>query len=108
MAGLDRDRRAEHLERAEAASPERDRPEVNRRAGQLLDARAAREDERHGTLAGRAEHVLGERVVDHLGERISSSLSGARRQAFGLREPLENAFAATLASVEDEIPCSPM
>ena len=43
-----------------------------------------------------------------LEERISSSLSGARRQAFGLREPLENALAATLASVDDVMSCSAM
>ena len=43
-----------------------------------------------------------------LEERISSSLSGARRQAFGLREPLANALAATLASVDDVMSCSAM
>jgi hypothetical protein len=39
-----------------------------------------------------------------LEERISSSVSGVRRQAFGLREPLANAFAATLASVDAVMP----
>ena len=38
----------------------------------------------------------------------SSSLSGRRRQAFGLREPFANAFEATLASVDSLIPCSAM
>ena len=40
--------------------------------------------------------------------RTSSSESGLRRQAFGLRAPLANAFAATLASVEVLMPCSAM
>jgi hypothetical protein len=36
----------------------------------------------------------------------ASSESGWRRHAFSLRAPLENAFAATFASVASEIPCS--
>ena len=38
----------------------------------------------------------------------SSSDSGRRRHAFGLRAPLANAFAATLASVDALMPCSAM
>src|SRR5205814_5302372 len=38
----------------------------------------------------------------------SSSVSGRRRHAFGLREPFSNALAATLASVERLMPCSLM
>ena len=38
----------------------------------------------------------------------SSSDSGCRRQAFGLRLPFSNALAATLASVDSLIPCSAM
>ena len=38
----------------------------------------------------------------------SSSDSGLRRHAFGLSEPLANAFAATLASVDALMPCSAM
>ncbi len=37
-------------------------------------------------------------------DKISSSLSGARRHAFSLRDPFVNAFAATFASVDSEIP----
>src|SRR3954451_1414535 len=40
--------------------------------------------------------------------RTSSSLSGLRRQAFGLRDPFSNALDATLASVDSLIPCSAM
>ena len=36
--------------------------------------------------------------------RISSSETGLRRQALGLSEPLRNALAATLASVESVMP----
>ena len=39
---------------------------------------------------------------------ISSSVSGLRRQACGLRAPLRNAFAATLARVAADIPYSCM
>src|SRR3954468_14301485 len=38
----------------------------------------------------------------------SASLSGRRRQAFGLRAPFANALEATLASVDSLIPCSAM
>ena len=38
----------------------------------------------------------------------SSSESGLRRQAFGLREPLSKALAATFASVDSLMPCSCM
>ena len=38
----------------------------------------------------------------------SSSDSGRRRHALGLRAPLANAFAATLASVDELMPCSAM
>ena len=65
--GLDRDRRAEDLEGAEAARPEGDRAQVDRRARERLRALAARQHERHRALARRAEHVLRQRVVDHLG-----------------------------------------
>ena len=40
--------------------------------------------------------------------RTSSSLSGLRRQAIGLSEPLRNALAATLASVAWVMPYSCM
>ena len=38
----------------------------------------------------------------------SSSESGLRRHAFGFSAPFENAFDATLASVEALMPCSGM
>jgi hypothetical protein len=38
----------------------------------------------------------------------SSSLSGRRRHAFGLREPFSKALEATLASVDSLIECSAM
>ena len=38
----------------------------------------------------------------------SSSDSGRRRQALGLRAPFSNALAATLASVDALMPCSAM
>ncbi len=38
----------------------------------------------------------------------SSSVSGWRRQAFGLSAPLSKALTATLASVDSLMPCSAM
>src|SRR5206468_9846591 len=63
---LDRDRRTEDLERAEAPRPEGHRAQEDGLAGQPPGALAAREDEGDGALPGRAEHVLAQRVVDHL------------------------------------------
>src|SRR3954464_11830272 len=40
--------------------------------------------------------------------RTSCSVSGLRRQAFGLRDPLSKALDATLASVDSLMPCSAM
>ena len=39
-------------------------------------------------------------------DATSCSESGVRRQALGLSDPLRNAFAATVASVDDGIPWS--
>ena len=77
------DRRREHLERTELAGAHRGGLQVDRSVGVLLGLVGAAQDHRHPAFAGRAEHVLGERVRQH--QRIEDLLLAQRLATPGHR-----------------------
>ena len=62
---LERGRRREHLEAAEPARPDHRRPQEHGLVGVAVGVVGSTEHERHTALAGRAEHVLRQRIGQH-------------------------------------------
>ena len=83
LGPLRRQRRAEHLESSVVARPQCRRLQEDRRVGVPAGHIGIGQYQRHRALAGRAEHVLGQRVADHVGR--GDVLGGHRRAPPGVR-----------------------